>query len=126
LAHSEAEFQDVTEPLSFYQNVTPTKELRGASNEAEQLIRDYGVESSMRIDVYNAKIAAQKNIEASRKKLNPEEQRLVEKMVQEGTRAGLGLPEPDRERLTGWKKELSQVCLEFSVSIFSVYRLQGC
>jgi len=126
LAHSEAEFQDVTEPLSFYQNVTPTKELRDASNEAEQLIRDYGVESSMRIDVYNAKIAAQKNIEASRKKLNPEEQRLVEKMVQEGTRAGLGLPEPDRERLTGWKKELSQVCLEFSVSIFSVYRLQGC
>ena len=126
MAHSEAEFQDVTEPLSFYQNVTPTKELRDASNEAEQLIRDYGVESSMRIDVYNAKIAAQKNIEASRKKLNPEEQRLVEKMVQEGTRAGLGLPEPDRERLTGWKKELSQVCLEFSVSIFSVYRLQGC
>ena len=79
----------------------------------------------MRIDVYNAKIAAQKNIEASRKKLTPEEQRLVEKMVQEGTRAGLGLPEPDRERLTGWKKELSQVCLEFSVSIFSVYGLQG-
>jgi Zn-dependent oligopeptidase len=70
----------------------------------------------MRIDVYNAKVAAQRNIEASGKKLNPEEQRLVEKMVQEGTRAGLGLPEADRERLTGWKKELSQVSLEFSVS----------
>ena len=107
----------VTEPVTFYQNVSPSKELRDASNEAEQLTNDFGVESSMRIDVYNAKIAAQKNIEASGKKLNPEEQRLVEKMVQDGTRAGLALPEADRERLTVWKKELSQVCLEFSVSI---------
>jgi len=120
LAHSEAEFQVTTEPLSFYQNVSPSKELRDASNSAEQLVRDFGVESSMRIDVYNAKLAAQRNVEASGKKLNPEEQRLVEKMVQEGRRAGLGLPEADRERLTGWKKELSQTSLEFSVSIFSV------
>jgi metallopeptidase MepB len=108
----------VTDPLSFYQNVSPSKELRDASNEAEQLVLDFGVESSMRVDVYNAKVAAQKNIEASGKKLSPEEQRLVEKMIQDGTRAGLGLPEADRERLTTWKKELSQVCLEFSVSVF--------
>ena len=104
--------------MTFYQNVSPSDELRAASNEAEQLVLDFGVESSMRIDVYNAKIAAQKNIEASGKKLNPEEQRLVEKMVQDGTRAGLALPEADRERLTAWKKELSQTCLEFSVSVF--------
>lgn len=108
----------VTDPVTFYQNVSPSKELRDASNEAEQLVLDFGVESSMRIDVYNAKVAAQKNIEASGKKLNLEEQRLVEKMIQDGTRAGLALPEADRERLTVWKKELSQVCLEFSVSIF--------
>ncbi|KAH9986700.1 Metalloprotease [Russula vinacea] len=116
LATSDAEFTEITEPLSFYQNVSPSKTLRDASNEAEQLVQDFGVESSMRIDVYNAKVAAQKNIEASGKKLNPEEQRLVEKMVQDGTRAGLGLPEADRERLTVWKKELSQVCLEFSAT----------
>ena len=108
----------VTDPVAFYQNVSPSKELRDASNEAEQLVLDFGVESSMRIDVYNSKVAAQKNIEASGKKLNPEEQRLVEKMVQDDKRAGLALPEADREQLTEWKKELSQVCLEFSVSIF--------
>lgn len=123
LATSDAEFQEIAEPLSFYQNVSPSKTLRDASNEAEQLVQDFGVESSMRIDVYNAKVAAQKNIEASGKKLNPEEQRLVEKMVQDGTRAGLGLPEADRERLTIWKKELSQVCLEFSVSVFQCINL---
>ncbi|KAH9080477.1 Metalloprotease [Lactarius deliciosus] len=114
LARSDSEFSNVTEPLSFYQHVSTSKELRDASNEAEILIRDFGVDSSMRIDVYNAKIAAQKNIESSGKKLNQEEQRLVEKMVQDGTRAGLSLPEADRERLTEWNKELSQVCLEFS------------
>jgi Zn-dependent oligopeptidase len=108
----------VTDPVAFYQNVSPSKELRDASNEAEQLVLDFGVESSMRIDVYNAEVAAQKNIEASGKELNPEELRLVEKMIQDGTRAGLALPEADRERLTVWKKELSQLCLEFSVSIF--------
>ena len=74
----------------------------------------------MRIDVYNAKMAAQKNIESSGKKLNPEEQRLVDKMVLDGARAGLALPEADRERLKEWRKELSQVCLEFNVSVFNV------
>lgn len=35
--------------------------------------------------------------------------------ILDGTRAGLALPEEQREELTTWKKELSQVCLEFSV-----------
>jgi Zn-dependent oligopeptidase len=74
----------------------------------------------MRIDVYTAKVAAQKNIESSGKKLNQEEQRLIEKMIQDGSRAGLALPEADRKRLTEWKKELSQACLEFSVSVFII------
>jgi metallopeptidase MepB len=75
-----------TEPLSFYQNVSPSKELRDASNEAEQLVRDYGVESSMRLDVYQAKVAAQKNLKESGEwdKLSPEQQRLVDKMVSSG------------------------------------------
>jgi Zn-dependent oligopeptidase len=72
-----------TEPLAFYQNVSPSKELRDASNEAESLARDYNVESSMRLDVYQAKVAAQKNLKDSGEweKLSPEQQRLVEKMV---------------------------------------------
>lgn len=105
------------EPLCFYQNVSPSKELRDASNEAEALSRDYSVELSMRLDLFKAKQAAQKNIEQSGKKLNPEEQRLVEKMIQDGTRAGLALPDKEREELTKLKKEMSAACLEFSVSL---------
>ena len=45
-----------------------------------------------------------------------EERRLVDKMVLDGKRAGLNLPDAEREQLTQLKKELSQTCLEFSVS----------
>ncbi|KAF8650117.1 hypothetical protein AX16_005354 [Volvariella volvacea WC 439] len=116
LARAETELDAVTEPLSFYQNVSPTKELRDASNEAESLVRNFGVESSMRLDVYQAKVNAEKNIKASGQweKLSAEDKRLVEKMILDGTRSGLALPEEKRKELTELKKELSQVCLEFS------------
>ena len=76
----------------------------------------------MRIDVYNAKLAAKKKT-SKKKKLDLEKQRLVEKMVQNGTRSGLGLSEAERERLTIWNKGLSQVCLKFRVSVFQYFGL---
>ncbi len=116
LAEGEAKTDSIVEPLSFYQNVSPSKELRDASNEAEVLVRDFGVDASMRIDVFRAKQAAEKNIKASGRKLTSEEQRLVDKLLLDGKRAGLALPDEEREKLTTLKKELSQTCLEFSVS----------
>ena len=63
--------------------MSPTKELRDASNEAESLLLDFGVECSMRLDVFKAKIAAKENAEVSGQwdKLSPEQKRLVDKMV---------------------------------------------
>ncbi|KAG6901007.1 hypothetical protein C0995_002539 [Termitomyces sp. Mi166 len=116
LAEADARFDAGTEPLAFYQNVSPSKELRDASNEAESIVRQFGIESSMRLDVYNAKVAAKKNLDESGEweKLSPEEKRLVEKSILDGTRAGLALPEKERTELTVLKKELSQACLDFS------------
>ncbi|KAJ6508867.1 metallopeptidase MepB [Mycena sanguinolenta] len=115
LEAAETEFESITEPLSFYQNVSPSKQLRDASTDADGLVRDYSVESSMRLDVFEAKLAAEKNIKSSGlwEKLSSEEQRLVDKMILAGKRAGLGLPEAERNTLTALQKELSQVCLEF-------------
>ncbi|KAG5638172.1 hypothetical protein H0H81_001469 [Sphagnurus paluster] len=115
LADADACFDAGTEPLAFYQNVSTDKALRDASNEAESVVRNFSVESSMRIDVYQAKVAAQKNLKDSGDwdKLSPEEQRLVDKMILDGTRAGLALPEKERNELTSLKKELSQACLDF-------------
>jgi len=75
----------------------------------------------MRIDIYNAQVAAEKNIRGSGQwdKLSPEDRRLIEKMVLDGTRAGLSLPVEKRDKLTELKKELSKTCLEFSVGVSS-------
>jgi len=117
LTLQDTHFSLVVEPLTFYKNVAPSKELRDASNEADSLLRDYAVDASLRVDVFNAKVAAEKNIKASGKVLTPEEQRLVDKMILEGKRDGLALPEKEREELKKLQKALSQTCLDFSVSI---------
>jgi Zn-dependent oligopeptidase len=71
----------------------------------------------MRLDVFQAKVAAEKNIKEKGEweKLSPEEQRLVEKMVLDGKRAGLTLPEKERDELLTLQKGLSQTCLDFMV-----------
>lgn len=106
----------LTEPLVFYQNVATSKELRDAANTAEALLRDYGIEISMRLDVYQAKVNAEKNIKSSGRKLTPEQERLVQKSILDGKRSGLDLSEKKRTELEGLKKDLSQLCVEFSVS----------
>ena len=82
------------------------KELRDAPNEAGALLRDYMVDASLGVDVLNANVAAEKNINASEKTLTPEEQRLVDKMIWEGKRGGLALPEDEREELKKLQKTL--------------------
>ncbi|KAG9019832.1 hypothetical protein FRB90_003421 [Tulasnella sp. 427] len=114
LALHDAEFDVITEPLAFYQNVSPDAKLREASNDAEKLLRDFGIESSMRLDVFQALKRAEKNIRSGGVTLAPEEERLMEKMILDGKRAGLDLSETDREELLETKKKLSETCLEFS------------
>ena len=119
LADAETILLDI-DPLTFYQNVSTSKELRDASTEAENTMRQFGVEAEMRIDVFKAKQAAQENISKSDSKLSAEQRRLVEKMILDGTRAGLALPEDQRNQLSELKKELSKLCVEFGVSSISL------
>lgn len=84
LADAEATLDNGLEPLAFYQNVSPNKELRDASNVAEALVREYCVEASMRLDVYQAKLAAQKVIRKTWdmwSRMTEEQKRLIDKMV---------------------------------------------
>lgn len=76
------------------------------------MLREFGVEAEMRVDVFIAK----KNAAANTKtQLKSEEQRLVDRMLLDGKRAGLDLPEEKRKLVTEKKKELSQLCVEFGV-----------
>lgn len=70
----------------------------------------------MRTDVFRAKQDVKRNIEASGVALDPEERRLLERMILDGTRAGLALPEADREKLIKLKKEIEQASMKFRVS----------
>lgn len=117
LADAEAVLENGTAIITFYQHVSPNKELREAANAAEVLVREYSVEAGMRVDVYKAKINAQKNCKNSPeewKKLTPEQHRLIEKMILDGTRAGLALSQKKRTELSALKKELTKFCLEFN------------
>jgi Zn-dependent oligopeptidase len=68
----------------------------------------------MRTDVYAAIQDAAEEVKQSGEKLNPEDQRLVDKMVLEGKRNGLALPEAEREKLKSLKQELNKLQIEFS------------
>ncbi|KAF9505096.1 hypothetical protein BS47DRAFT_1374338 [Hydnum rufescens UP504] len=114
LAKEEALIENATGPLTFYQYVSTNEQLRNAANAAEQRLNEYGIESSMRLDVFQALKDAKAHIDSSGQKLTSEELRLVEKMLLEGKRNGLDLPEETREQLKILKKDLSNTCTEFS------------
>ncbi|EIW83508.1 hypothetical protein CONPUDRAFT_143382 [Coniophora puteana RWD-64-598 SS2] len=115
LAEAEGALQAITESMRLYQEVAPEESLRKASVEATTLTDDFNVEDKMRLDVFRAKANAEKNIRESGKwdSLTTEDKRVVDRMVLEGKRAGLDLPDEEREKLAQLQKELSAVCSEF-------------
>ncbi|KAI0670782.1 Metalloprotease [Trametes maxima] len=114
LAHAEARRTTIIEPLTFLQNVSPSQALRDAASKAQGIIDNFKIESSMRIDVFRAKQSAQENTKRLGTSLTSEEQRLVDKMMLDGSRAGLALSDNEREKVTKLKKELAQTCAEFN------------
>lgn len=119
LAEAEASLFDL-EPLLFYRYVSPDEELRDASSEAAGLVCYFNVEADMRLDVFIAKKQAEANFKSQNKKLSGEEQRLVDKMILQGHRAGLDLPENERTKLTELKKEVLHLCGEFRVCFIAL------
>lgn len=100
--------------IGFYQAVSTNQSLRDASTEAERLLDDFSIESSMREDVYNVVEAAFHKGE----KLDPESQRLLEKERKNYIRNGLGIPAgPKRDRFKEIKKRLSEISIVFQKNL---------
>ncbi|KAG8819006.1 hypothetical protein FRC17_010634 [Serendipita sp. 399] len=112
IAEAANKFEEATAPLTFYTHVTTDEAVRTASIAAEEALDKYGVEVEMRVDVYHSLVNAEKNTDQST--LNPEQKRLIEKMIKEGKRAGLALPDEKREELKKLKEELAKLCQDFS------------
>ena len=100
--------------LGFYQSVSTNQELRDASTEAEKLMDEYGIEASMREDVFQLVDAALKKGD----KLDAESQRLLERDYKSFVRNGLNIPAgPKRDRFKEIKMRLSQLGIAFSKNL---------
>ncbi|KAF1811981.1 thimet oligopeptidase [Eremomyces bilateralis CBS 781.70] len=100
--------------IGFYQAVSTSKELRDASTEAEKMLDDFGIESSMREDVFKIVDAVLKKNEP----LDPESRRLLEKDHKNFVRNGLNIPAgPKRDRFKEIKKRLSELSIEFQKTL---------
>ncbi|EJD32446.1 zincin [Auricularia subglabra TFB-10046 SS5] len=109
LAEAEAAIDSRGELLGFYQHVSQDSALRDASADVEVALKEFGIEREMRIDLFEAA----KDAKASANALSGEDERLAEKILLEGKRAGLDLSESDRKELESLKKELSGLCVQF-------------
>ncbi|ORX92466.1 zincin [Basidiobolus meristosporus CBS 931.73] len=114
---------------TFPQYVFTDKAVREASSNATAEIEKVDIEESMREDLYQAVL----NAKAKKEKLNPEEQRLLDKMELDFKRNGLALPKEQRDKLAEIKKRISELRIEFQKNLneddsklaFTAKELQG-
>ncbi|ODV87852.1 hypothetical protein CANARDRAFT_26052 [[Candida] arabinofermentans NRRL YB-2248] len=106
----------LTNQLSFYQHVSSSKELRDASNESDQKMRTFGIESGLREDVYKSinKVYLATKDDTT---LNAETKRFILKLNKQYERNGLALPKETRDKIKDIKQELSTLALNFSKNL---------
>ena len=100
--------------LVFYQAVSSQKDLRDASTKADEQLDEYGIESSMREDIYRlVESASQKKEE-----LDPESHRFVQKLRKQYIKNGLNIDAgPKRDRFKEIKLRLSQLGISFQKTL---------
>ncbi|SCV74837.1 BQ2448_7866 [Microbotryum intermedium] len=133
----------VLEPALFLQYVAIDKEVRDASVDADKRFqvsacilsflpiraasrrttdlgrsappqkKDFALEAMTRIDVYQALLHTQANLNKRNIHLEPEEQRLLDKMILDRKRAGLGLPEDNRTELLKLRQKIMALEVDF-------------
>ncbi|KAI0011324.1 Metalloprotease [Xylariaceae sp. FL0662B] len=104
--------------LGFYQYVSADADLRNASTEAEKLMDEFGIECSMREDIYTLVNAASQAQKTKEPDLDQESLRLLEKELKGYIKNGLGLPKgPKRDRFKEIKKQLSQIAISFQKNL---------
>ncbi|ORY69423.1 hypothetical protein BCR35DRAFT_307983 [Leucosporidium creatinivorum] len=97
----------------FMQYISTNKEVRDASVEADKKLQDYSLTALTRLDVYQALLSARQHTEEHGIQLNPEEKRLLDRLILDRERNGLGLEESKRNELLEIKKRIMSLEVDF-------------
>ncbi|XP_059151860.1 thimet oligopeptidase-like [Physella acuta] len=101
--------------LDFLQHVSPDKELRDASVDADKKMSEFDVELSMQQDAFESFVALETKPDF--KSWKPEAQRFVERVIKTGKRNGLHLPKETQEKIKAIKKRMSDLSIDFSKNL---------
>lgn len=103
--------------LRFYKMVAMEKEMRNASNEAVMLLKDYGIESSMREDLFE-RVKVVYESTGKEDGLNEEERYYLEETYKGYVQNGLALPIGEkREKFRDLKKRIGDLATKCSQNI---------
>ena len=109
IALREGEMSTEVEPATFMQYVSTDADVRNASVEADKEAQEWGTKSLTRVDVYEAILDAQERVRADGTKLTAEEESLMDRLVSERKRNGLGLGQEKRDEYVKLKQEITRL-----------------
>jgi thimet oligopeptidase len=103
--------------VSVLHNVSPDDALRNASNQAVVELSKFAIENfGQNIALYNA-VKAYANGNALKEKLTSEQQYFLKETMEDYKRAGLELPEEQRNKVKELQNKLSELSVKFSNNI---------
>ncbi|XP_046870342.1 neurolysin, mitochondrial isoform X1 [Hypomesus transpacificus] len=114
LASAKLEYASSRHILDFPQYVSPCKEVRSASTEADKKLSEFDVETSMREDIFKRVLVLQ---EQQLDNLMPEAKRFLDRQITLGKRNGLHLSKDIQEEVERISKLISELSIDFNQNL---------